>query len=220
MARRAEALGDVAGAVVMAVGRCAPLGPYGASHLQGEGACTPNGGVVGPRADAGAPDCRASIAVARVRPGRHPPKVPRWESHVKRSTIVMLLSAAIAVAACGQSQQDKATAKVCDARADVQKQVGELRGLTLATASVDGVSQNLKAIRDDLGKIADAQSDLSDDRRQKVAGANKAFTDQVKSIAQNVGRSVSVEDSKTQLKDAMTQLSSAYKQTLGQIDCG
>jgi hypothetical protein len=139
---------------------------------------------------------------------------------VKRSTIVMLLSTAIAVAACGQSKEDKASAKVCDARADVQKQVGELRGLTLATATVDGVTANLQAIRADLGKIADAQSSLGDDRRQKVQTANKAFTDQVRSIVQNVGRSASVEDSKTQLKDATTQLASAYKQTLGQIDCG
>jgi uncharacterized phage infection (PIP) family protein YhgE len=139
---------------------------------------------------------------------------------VKRSTIVLFLFAVMAVAACGESQADKAKTKVCDARADVKKQVGELQGLTLATATVDGVTQNLQAIRDDLGKIAAAQSDLSDDRRQKVQAANKAFTDQVKSIVQNVGRSASVEDSKTQLKDATTQLASSYKQTLGQIDCG
>lgn len=138
---------------------------------------------------------------------------------MKRSTIVMLLSAAIAVAACGQSQQDKAKAQVCDARADVGKQVDELRGLTLSTATLDGVSTNLKAIRDDLRKIADAQSNLSGDRRQKVQAANKAFTDQVRSTAQNVGRSLSVADAKTQLQDATTQLASAYKNTLGQIDC-
>jgi len=53
-----------------------------------------------------------------------------------------------------------------------------------------------------------------------VQTANKAFTDQVRSIVQNVGRGTSVEDSTTQLKDATTQLASAYKQTLGQIDCG
>ena len=139
---------------------------------------------------------------------------------LKRSTIVLLLFAMVAVAACGESQEDKAKTKVCDARADVKKQVGELQGLTLATATIDGVTQNLQAIRDDLGKIAAAQSDLSDDRRQKVQAANKAFTDQVKSIVQSVGRSGSVEDSKTQLKDATTQLASSYKQTLGQIDCG
>jgi hypothetical protein len=139
---------------------------------------------------------------------------------VKRSTIVLFLFAVMAVAACGESQADKAKTKVCDARADVKKQVGELQGLTLSTATIDGVSQNLKAIRDDLGKIAAAQSDLSDDRRQKVQAANKAFTDQVKSIAQNVGRSITAADAETQLKDATTQLASSYKQTLGRIDCG
>jgi uncharacterized membrane protein YoaK (UPF0700 family) len=148
------------------------------------------------------------------------PRVPQREPYVKRSTIVMLVSAAIAVAACGQSQEDKAKAQVCDARADVQKQVTELSGLTASTATVDGVTANLQTIRDDLGKITDAQSNLSDDRRQKVQAANTAFTGQVKSVVQNVGRSLSVADAKTQLKDATTQLASSYKQTLGQIDCG
>ena len=138
---------------------------------------------------------------------------------MKRSTILMLLSAALALAACGQSQQEKAKTKVCDARADVAKQVDELRGLTLSTATVDGVTANLKAIRDDLGKIANAQSDLSGARRDQVKAANQAFADQVRSIAQNVGRSLSVTDAKTQLKDATTQLASTYEQTLGRIDC-
>ncbi len=139
---------------------------------------------------------------------------------MKRSTIVMLVSAAIAVAACGQSQEDKAKAQVCDARADVRKQVDELRGLTLATATVDGVTANLQAIRKDLGKIADAQSKLSGDRRQAVETANQAFADQVRATVKNVGRSLSVADAKTQIKDATTQLASSYSQTLGRIDCG
>jgi hypothetical protein len=138
---------------------------------------------------------------------------------VKRSTILMLMSAALALAACGQSQEEKATTQVCDARADVAKQVDELRGLTLSTATVDGVTANLKAIRDDVGKIADAQSDLSGARRDQVKAANQAFAEQVRSIAQNVGRSLSIADAETQLKDATTQLASTYKQTLGRIDC-
>lgn len=138
---------------------------------------------------------------------------------MKRSTILMLMSAALALAACGQSQEEKATTQVCDARADVAKQVDELRGLTLSTATVDGVTANLKAIRDDVGKIADAQSDLSGARRDQVKAANQAFAEQVRSIAQNVGRSLSIAHAETQLKDATTQLASTYKQTLGRIDC-
>src|SRR4051794_17650656 len=132
----------------------------------------------------------------------------------------MRLAARVGGAGAGQWKEERARAPAGDARADVKKQVNELRGLTASTATVDGVSQNLTAIRNDLGKITDAQSNLSDDRRQKVQAANTAFTDQVKSVVQNVGRSLSAADAKTQLKDATTQLASSYKQTLGQIDCG
>jgi len=139
---------------------------------------------------------------------------------VKRSTIVMLLAAAIAVAACGgTSKEDKAKAQVCDARADVRKQVDELKGLTPSTVTLDGVTANLQAIRNDLGKISDAQSDLADDRRKAVQTANTAFTDQVRATVSNVGRSLSAEDAKAQLTDATAELAAAYKQTLGRIDC-
>jgi hypothetical protein len=140
---------------------------------------------------------------------------------VKRSTIVMLLVAAIAVAACGgQSKEDKAKSQVCDARADVRKQVDQLKGLTLQTATIDGVKANLTAIRNDLGKISSAQSDLSDSRRQQVQSANKAFTDQVRATVQNVGRSLSLADAKTQIQGAVSDLAASYQQTLGRIDCG
>src|SRR5690349_18318558 len=165
---------------------------------------------------------RRAPRIARPRaPLRQCPDQSRDGSRrtVKRSTIVMLVSAAIALAACGQSQQDKAKTQVCDARADVQKQVEQLSGLTLSTATVDGVTANLQAIKKDLGKIADAQSKLSGDRRQAVETANQEFADKVRATVQNVGRSLSVADAKTQLKDATTQLASTYKQTLGRIDC-
>jgi hypothetical protein len=120
---------------------------------------------------------------------------------------------------CGQSQEDKANNHVCDVRADIRTQVDELRGLTLSSASVDGVRANLSAIRQDLGKMEDAPSDLDDDRRKQVQAANQAFEAQVKSIAQNVGRGVFVAGAQTQLKSALGQLADSYKQTLAPIDC-
>lgn len=135
--------------------------------------------------------------------------------------VALLLSAALALAACGgQSTRHTAGTKVCDARADVQKHVRELRGLTRATATVAGVSADLKAIKDDLGKIRAAQAHLSGDRRARVQAANKAFTEQVSSIAKRVGTSLSVAGAQTQMKAALTQLGDAYTRTLGRIDCG
>ena len=138
---------------------------------------------------------------------------------MKHPMILLLVATAFAVTACGESKEDKAKTQVCDARADIQKQVDELRGLTPTTATVDGVTSNLKAIRSDLGKIKDAQGNLNDARKEQVTAANKAFTSQLSSIAGSVGKSLSAADAKTQLTAALGQLTDSYKQTLGRIDC-
>ena len=133
--------------------------------------------------------------------------------------LLLLLAATIGLTACGQSSEDKAKSQVCDARSDISKQVDELKGLTLATATVNGVKENVQAIQDDLGKIKDAQGNLNADRKKQVQAANEAFTQQVKSIASSVGKSLSLSDAATQLKTAASQLATSYQQTLGKIDC-
>jgi hypothetical protein len=139
---------------------------------------------------------------------------------MKKPLIPILIAAALIATACGESKADKAKSQVCDARADVSKQVDELKGLTLATASVDGVKANLTAIRNDLAKIRDAQGDLNSERKQQVQGANQQFGAQVRAITQNIGSSASATDAAAQIKQAGTQLADSYAQTLGKVDCG
>jgi chromosome segregation ATPase len=137
----------------------------------------------------------------------------------RRAALVLLLSAALGLAACGESDQEKAQKQVCDARADISKQVDEIKSLTPATATVDGVRQNVNAIQDDLKDIVNAQKTLSDDRRQQVKSATDQFTQQLSSIVQQALRSLSVSDAKTQLQSAVSDLASAYSSSLGKIDC-
>jgi uncharacterized phage infection (PIP) family protein YhgE len=139
---------------------------------------------------------------------------------MKLSIALMLVATALAATACGESKSDKAKTQVCDARADIGKQVAQLQALTLSTASVDGVTTSLRAIQDGVGKITDAQGALNSERKQQVQAANQQFAAQVKAIVQNVGRSVSVKDSGTQFKQATTQLADSYRQTLAKVDCG
>ena len=51
----------------------------------------------------------------------------------------------------------------------------ELNGLTITTASVDQVQQSLKAISEDVKKIADAQGNLNPDRKTQVEYATKTL---------------------------------------------
>ena len=60
--------------------------------------------------------------------------------------ILMLLLIALAgagvLAGCGQSEEEKAADQVCSARDDIAKQVDQLQGLTLTTATTDQVREN------------------------------------------------------------------------------
>jgi uncharacterized protein YjbJ (UPF0337 family) len=140
---------------------------------------------------------------------------------MKPSIVFALIAvlAALALGACGESEQDKAKSTVCDARADISKQVDQLKGLTVSTVTVDGVQNSLKAINSDLSKIKDAQGDLSGDRRRQVQDATKTFTSQVQSIAGSVGKSTSLSEAKAQLTSALQQLGDAYKQSFAKVDC-
>ncbi len=135
--------------------------------------------------------------------------------------VLLIAVAALAVGACGddESDEEKAQNQVCDARADIQKQVDALSNLTLSTATTEGIEQNLQAIEDDLGKIKDAQGDLNDERKQDVESATNQFKSEVDSVAKSVGQSTSLDQAASQLTSAFDDLSQSFKQTMQPIDC-
>jgi hypothetical protein len=145
------------------------------------------------------------------------PRIDALSMRVK--PFVVLACGAALAAGCGQSKEEKAMADVCDARADMSKQVDTLKGLTASTVTTTKVTDSLKAIRDDLSKIADARGDLSDARRDQVQAANDQFAGKVRDTLATVARTVSAEDAKAQLTQAAQDLAGTYKGTYGKIDC-
>ena len=135
-----------------------------------------------------------------------------------RSVLVLALLALV-LGACGESDEDKALNTVCDARDDIATQVDELNSLTPATVTTDAVTQNLDAIQNDLNDMADAQSDLSDDRRSEVEAATNEFTSSVKAVASDLGSSLSASDAKAQVVTALEQLEASYQEAFAPLDC-
>ena len=130
----------------------------------------------------------------------------------------LLLIAGVAVG-CGESDEEKAQTQVCDARADLKKQVDELAGLTPTTATADGVEENLNAIEDDLNQIKDAQGDLNEERKQEVESATQEFGSEVEAVANDLTSDLSLSGAQAKLQTAGKQLASSYQQTFAQIDC-
>jgi hypothetical protein len=135
-------------------------------------------------------------------------------------SVLAVAMLALALGACGgESSEERAQNTLCDARDDIGKQVDELKNLTPATVTTDAVRQNLEAIRDDLNDIAEAQSDLSSDRRNEVEAANKEFTSSIQEIASQFGRSLSASDAKAGVVTALQQLEASYQKTFAQVNC-
>ncbi len=124
-----------------------------------------------------------------------------------------------ALAACGESKSEKAKKQVCSARADIQKEVTSLQGLTLTTATASGVKDSLNSISDNLKTIKDATPQLTSDFKSQVQSANQEFTSQVKTVVSEVGSNLSISNAGTQLKTATNQLATSYQQTLAKVGC-
>src|SRR3954465_2330214 len=135
------------------------------------------------------------------------------------SSLLAVVLLAFAIGACGESAADKAKTTVCDAQADIGKQVDELKKLTPATVTKDAVTQPLDAIKNDLKDISGAQSDLSSDRRSEVEAATKAFTTDVKRIAGELSSSLSASDAKAGIVTALQQLGASYQKTFATLKC-
>ena len=135
-------------------------------------------------------------------------------------TVVVVALLALALGACGESDEEKAMNTVCDAGDDIAKQVDELNSLTPATVTTDAVTQNVDAIQNDLNDIADAQSDLSDDRRSEVEAATNEFTSTVKNVASDLGTtSLSASDAKARVVTGLQQLEASYKKAFAPLGC-
>jgi hypothetical protein len=159
----------------------------------------------------------------------HPSVVLTTVAHTVRGKLLAggaLLLSAVALAACGESKQEKAKAEVCAARGEINKQVTKLQGLTLSTNVANEVKGSLEVIGKELEKIKNAQPDLEPARKEQVEAATKTFEQQLTTVASGVVSSLSTTSIESalssagpKLKSALNTLATDYKQALGPISC-
>jgi hypothetical protein len=137
----------------------------------------------------------------------------------KSLVVIALPIAALVLASCGESSQEKAKAQVCEARSDISKQVKTLSELTLSVSAPTEAKTGLEAIVKDLTKIKDAQPNLDPARKEQVQAATHTFEAQVSSILSELVSKPSLSKLETQLKSSLTQLASSYEKALAPLNC-
>jgi hypothetical protein len=139
-----------------------------------------------------------------------------------RRAIVILASLLAALpVACGESEEEKAQDRVCDARADIEKRVDNLADLTITSASIDKVTNNLKAMRADLETIAAEREDLAPEQRDAVDQAAKRFRSELETAAKDVvSGAASGEEAGARIGAALDDLAKSFREAYGPVDCG
>jgi hypothetical protein len=143
-------------------------------------------------------------------------------SHSVRRWTIAIVAGLLALlpVACGESEEEKAQNRVCDARADIQKRVDDLAALTITSASIDDVTSNLRAIRDDLEKIAAEREELAPEQRQEVDQAAKSFRSELEAAAKDVvSGAASGEEAGARVGSALDQLANSFRKAYGPLDC-
>jgi hypothetical protein len=135
------------------------------------------------------------------------------------SLIVASLVAALVLAGCGESSEEKAKAQVCSARSNIQKQVTTLSELTLSTSILSQAKAGLDTIGSELKKIKEAQPNLEPARRQQVETATHTLEGQVSSIITGFVSNPSLSNVEKQLKSSLTQYAKSFEKVLAPINC-
>jgi chromosome segregation ATPase len=139
----------------------------------------------------------------------------------RRTTAILAGLLAALLVACGESEEEKAQDRVCDARADIEKRVDDLAGLTITTASIEDVTNNLQAIRDDLETIAAERDDLAPEQQDAVDQAAKRFQTELETAAKEVvSGAASGEEAGARIGAALDDLARSFREAYGPVDCG
>ena len=146
---------------------------------------------------------------------------------LSRSLVTVSVAvAALALAGCGESSEEKANKQVCSARSNISEQITKLQALTISTNTLTEAKDGFEAITKDLTKIKEAQPDLSPARKEQISSATQTFEAQLGSLAGGLATSLTsgnltsaLANAEPKLKAALTQLASDYKQALAPISC-
>ena len=136
------------------------------------------------------------------------------------SSILAVVAIALALGACGESDEEKAMNTVCDAKDDIATQVDELKEPDPGDGHDGrGDPEPRGDQRPTSSDIGDAQADLSDDRSSEVEAATNEFTSSIRQVAGDLGSSLSASDAKEAVVTALQQLEASYRETLEPLDC-
>jgi outer membrane murein-binding lipoprotein Lpp len=143
------------------------------------------------------------------------------------SAALALALAPLLLAGCGESSQAKAKAQACSAHAEIAAQVARLEGLPISASLLTDAKASVEAIDKGVAKIKNAEPKLEPAVKQQVEAGTKSFQAEMTAIEGGLALAVKVpgglqralQSVGPEIKAALAQLSTSYKQAYGSLKC-
>lgn len=137
---------------------------------------------------------------------------------IRRSAVLLCVLTTPLLAACGESEQQKAEHDVCTAKTEVAAGVENLAGQTLDTLSIAELEADAKKVKTGLQKLTDAQGKLSEPRRAQLEQATSSLSSDLQELKDSL-KSLSAAEVKAKLSAAAQRLLDGYTQALAPVKC-
>jgi len=133
----------------------------------------------------------------------------------------------IGLAACGESSEEKATAKVCSSTKEIQAQLSKLSSLSLSSKAPEEIKGAAEVMNKEAGKIKESTANLPAASKAPVEAAQKALQVELAALAKGLVSAAKssgnieavLKQSEPAVKTAVAGLATSYKQAYESLKC-
>ncbi len=141
--------------------------------------------------------------------------------------IAVIPLVAIALAGCGESAEEKATAQVCSSTKEIRAQLSKLSDLSLSSKALEEIKDAAGVMKQEAGKIKEAVPNLPSARKGEVEAAQKILQTELIAAAATLASTVKssghaeavLRQSEPQVKAAVAGLAASYKLAYEALKC-
>ena len=133
----------------------------------------------------------------------------------------------LALAGCGESAEEKATAQVCSSTKEIRAQLSKLSDLSLSSKAPEEIKDAAGVMKTEAGKIKESVPNLPSARKSEVESAQNALQTQLIAAATTLASTAKssgdieavLKQSEPQVKGAVAGLAASYKQAFEALKC-
>jgi hypothetical protein len=142
----------------------------------------------------------------------------------KSAGIAALSVIVLALAACGESSEEKATKQVCAATSEISKQIQKLETLPISSSFPTEVKTSAEAIDKSIGEIESAAPNLETARKEEFNTATNTFKFELASLIATTASSATsgeatLKSAEPKIKNSLSTLANDYKKAFQALEC-